>query len=110
MVKGAVSGRKAMRFFGLMNRARFLRGTALDPFRNTDEAKLARELLADYEADIDFALANWSDAKAAQITELLDLPEHIRGYGHVRERHAEAARERRTALRGEIASPQAAVA
>ena len=110
MVKGALSGRKAMRFFGLMNGVRFLRGTPLDPFRHSDEAKLARQLLTEYEADLDFALNHWSTDKAAQITELLDLPEHIRGYGHVRERHAKAARERRTALRGQIASPQAAVA
>lgn len=110
MVKGAVSGKKAMRFFGLMNKARFLRGTVLDPFRNTDEAKLARKLLADYHADIDFALANWSAAKAHEITELLDLPEHIRGYGHVRERHAEEVAKKRESLRGKILSKTEAAA
>ncbi|SFM78553.1 indolepyruvate ferredoxin oxidoreductase family protein [Shimia aestuarii] len=107
MIKGAVSGKKAMRFFGLMNKARFLRGTVLDPFRNTDEAQLARKLLADYEADIDFALANWSDAKATEITQLLDLPEHIRGYGHVRERHAAVTEKRRFELRDAIANRKA---
>ena len=105
MVKGALSGRKAMRFFGLLNGVRFLRGTALDPFRNSDEAKLARKLLAEYQADIEFALNNWSTEKATQITELLDLPEHIRGYGHVRERHAKTAAERRAVLRPQITSP-----
>lgn len=110
MVKGAVSGKKAMRFFSLMNKARFLRGTVLDPFRNSDEAKLARKLLADYHADIDFALANWSEAKAAEITELLDLPEHIRGYGHVRERHAEEVAKKRESLRREIVSKTEAAA
>ena len=67
-----------------------------------DEARLARVLLADYQADIDFALAHWDEVKAAPLTELLNLPEQIRGYGHVRERHAEAAAKRRASLRMEI--------
>lgn len=104
-VKGPVEGRKALRFFRWMNRLRRLRGTVLDPFRNSDEARLARRLLAEYEADIEFALANWSDERAVDLTELLDLPEHIRGYGHVRERHAAAAEKRRAALRAAVASP-----
>ncbi len=102
-VKGAVKGKTAMRFFGLMNRFRGLRGTFADPFRNSEEAVLARRLLADYQGDIDFALANWDDAKAAELTELLDLPEQIRGYGHIRERHAKAVESRRAALRAAIA-------
>ncbi|SDD84374.1 indolepyruvate ferredoxin oxidoreductase family protein [Ruegeria marina] len=105
-VKGAVKGKTAMRFFGLMNRMRFLRGSLLDPFRNNDEARLARKLLADYEADLDFAMANASSGRAAEIAELLDLPEHIRGYGHVRVRHAEAAGKRRAELRNAIQNPQ----
>ena len=105
-VKGAVKGKTAMRFFGLMNRFRGLRGTVLDPFRKNAEAKLARQLLADYEADIDFAVANWCDATAGTLTELLDLPEDIRGYGHVRERHAAAADKRRAVLKAEITNPK----
>ncbi|MFC3615635.1 indolepyruvate ferredoxin oxidoreductase family protein [Lutimaribacter marinistellae] len=106
-VKGAVKGKTAMRFFGLMNLFRGLSGTRLDPFRNSAEAKLARKLLSKYEADIDFALANWSDATADTLTELLNLPEHIRGYGHVRERHAEAADKRRAALKAAVTNPTA---
>ncbi len=101
-VKGAVSGKSAMRFFGLLNRFRGLRGTWLDPFRNTAEAQLARKLLSDYEADIDFALANWSEARAVQIAALLDLPDQIRGYGHIRERHAAQVDKSRAELRAEI--------
>ena len=102
ITKGAVSGKTAMRFFRLMNRFRGLRGSWLDPFRNSDEARLARRLLADYEADVDFALAHWSDDAAADLTALLDLPEHIRGYGHVRERHAAEADKKRQSLRQAI--------
>ncbi len=109
-VKGAVKGKTALRFFGLMNRMRFLRGTPLDPFRNNDEAKLARKLLADYEADIEFALDQATKENAEQIAELLSLPDQIRGYGHVRERHAKAIAPRRAALRDAILSGQAQAA
>jgi len=109
-VKGAVKGKTALRFFGLLNRLRSLRGTFLDPFRNSAEAKLARRLIADYQADIDFALAHWADTKTATLTELLDLPEHIRGYGHVRERHAEQVAHRRAALRSQIQTEPAEAA
>ncbi len=110
MVKGAVKGKTAMRFFGLLNRMRFLRGTVADPFRNNSEAVLARKLLEEYKADIDFALDNWSAHHAADLTKLLDLPEHIRGYGHVRERHAKAVEAQRAELRGKILAKQTVAA
>jgi len=101
-VKGAVGGKTAMRLFAIMNRLRFLRGTVADPFRNNDEAKLARKLLADYEADIEFALTNWSKANTTLVAELLGLPDQIRGFGHVRERHAKAVALKRQEIRAAI--------
>ncbi len=100
--KGEISSRSAMFFFGMMNRFRFLRGTILDPFRYSGERKLAAKLLANYESDIDFALSNNSADKAAHITQLMNLPDQIRGYGHVRERHAESVRNSREELRTAI--------
>lgn len=97
--KGEVSSRVALFFFGIMNRFRFLRGSILDPFRFSSERKLAAELLSEYEADIDFALSNNSAEAAESIAQLLNLPDQIRGYGHVRERHAEAVRKNREELR-----------
>jgi indolepyruvate ferredoxin oxidoreductase len=88
--------------FRLMNRFRRLRGSLLDPFKNTAEAKLARKALADYEADIDFALAHAGDGNMASVEDLLNLPEFIRGYGHVRERHLENVEQQRSALRSRI--------
>lgn len=88
--------------FRLMNRFRRLRGSWLDPFRNTAEAKLAERALADYEADIDFALAHASEGNMAAVEDLLNLPEFIRGYGHVRERHLDDIEHQRSALRARI--------
>jgi len=105
-VKGEV-GQWVLGVFGLMARLRGLRGSLLDPFRNAPEAKLARRVLADYEDDIDFALAQWTPEKAGQIAALLELPEHIRGYGHVRERHVADCAHKRADLRAAIT--QAAV-
>jgi indolepyruvate ferredoxin oxidoreductase len=91
-----------MFFFGMMNRFRFLRGSILDPFRYSEERKLDAKLLADYEADIAFALSNNSAEAAEKIAQLMDLPEHIRGYGHVRERHADTVSKSRDELRTAI--------
>ena len=92
--------------FKIMARFRWLRGTAIDPFARTEEAKLARRALAGYEDDIAFALAQAETAEAAAIEELLNLPEFIRGYGHVRERHLKKVEVRRMALRGQILKPE----
>ncbi len=35
-----------------MARLKFLRGGWLDPFRNSDERKLERRLIAEFEADV----------------------------------------------------------
>tara|TARA_R110002073_G_scaffold22414_12_gene77497 strand:+ start:14762 stop:18226 length:3465 start_codon:yes stop_codon:yes gene_type:complete len=109
-VKGAVKGKTALRFFSVLNRLRGLRGSLLDPFRNSDEAKLARRLLAEYQADIDLALNHWDTARTEALTELLDLPEHIRGYGPIRERHAAQVATRRAALHAQILSQPAKAA
>jgi indolepyruvate ferredoxin oxidoreductase len=87
-----------------MNRFRGLRGTLLDPFRNSAEARLARQVLADYESDIEFALTHAKLAEASKISELLNLPDHIRGYGHVRERHVAEVTQTRQKLRDTITS------
>ncbi|MGB0855322.1 MAG: DUF6537 domain-containing protein, partial [Pikeienuella sp.] len=108
--KGAVKGKMAMRMFGLLNRLRGLRGTFADPFRNSVEAKLGRHLLDLYEEDIDFALANLSSNKSELLTELLDLPTKIRGYGHVRQESVKTLKPRREALKAEIAGKSAQAA
>ena len=110
-----MKGRWAMRAFRWMNRLRWLRGSPLDPFRNSAEARLARALLAEYEADLDLVLARMAERAGpvpdgATLLALLDLPDRIRGYGHVRARHAEETRAKRAALRAQLGSPVAEAA
>lgn len=73
-------------------------GGALDVFRNSSERLLARELLATYEADLESGLGGLSVANHAVAMKLASLPERVRGYGHVREQHAEAMKTEREAL------------
>ena len=68
-------------------RFRFLRGSALDPFGRTAERRTERALIAEYEALIDTLLAGLDPSRHELAVELAGLPEHIRGFGHVKERH-----------------------
>jgi len=94
----------------VMSRLRGLRGSFLDPFRHNAEARLAREVLAEYESDIEFALARVNTADPALLQQLLNLPDQIRGYGHVRERHVKQTRVFGQNLRTEIEHSQSKAA
>ncbi|WP_288254406.1 indolepyruvate ferredoxin oxidoreductase family protein [uncultured Hydrogenophaga sp.] len=85
-----------------------LRGTALDPFGRTAERRMERELIARYRADIEALLPGLTPDSQALALEIARLPELIKGYGHVKERHAQAAAVRREALLGRWRSGGAA--
>ncbi len=87
-----------MTAFRLMAPLRGLRDTVLDPFRGSGERRLARELLATYEADLDRLVTGLDAERHALAVRIASLPERIRGYGHVREQHAEAVAKEREAL------------
>lgn len=99
--KGEVGG-WIMHVFRIMSKFRFLRGSIVDPFRNSSETRLAREILANYESDLRFAIQHVSSGRTTEIAELLNQPEFIRGYGHVRERHLRKVDARRAELRDQI--------
>jgi indolepyruvate ferredoxin oxidoreductase len=93
------AGPWAMSVFRLMARLRFLRGTLLDPFRFSDERKLERRLLAEFEADMDDLIQRLAPANHALAVRIASLPETIKGYGRVKEASAaEAAKARANAL------------
>ena len=81
-----------------------LRGTWLDPFRNSPERALARELRADYEKDLQLIFDQAGKASATDAIALASLPERIRGYGHVRRSHASKIAGERDALRNRLSS------
>jgi indolepyruvate ferredoxin oxidoreductase len=69
-----------------------LRGTAFDIFGRTEERRTERALIGEYRAAIEELLNGLSADKLALAVEIAKLPEDIRGYGHVKERHLKAAR------------------
>jgi indolepyruvate ferredoxin oxidoreductase len=98
MKKGEV-GSWAMSAFRVMARLKFLRGTWLDPFRNSDERKLERRLIAEFEADVADLTQRLTPASHPAAIRVLGAYETIRGYGHVKEANAaEAAKTRAQAL------------
>ncbi len=79
--------------FGVLAKLKGLRGTALDIFGYTAERKMERQLIQDYRASIEKILAKGLTAeRVALATDIARIPEEIRGYGHVKERHVHAAR------------------
>jgi indolepyruvate ferredoxin oxidoreductase len=89
--------------FRLLARLRGLRGTALDPFGRTDERRVERQLIDDYEALIDRLTADVDPQRLPCCVQLASLPEQIRGFGHVKERHLKAALARQEQLLAEYA-------
>ncbi|MEL6477966.1 MAG: indolepyruvate ferredoxin oxidoreductase family protein [Pseudomonadota bacterium] len=83
--------------FRVLARFKFLRGTPFDPFGRTEERRMERRMIADYEALAEELLAA-PEAMRPVAIELARLPLKIRGFGHVKERNAKAAAEERAAL------------
>ena len=78
--------------FGLLARLKGLRGTALDPFGRSEERRTERALIAEYRKTVDELLARLTPERLPLALEIARLPEEIRGYGHVKERHLAAVR------------------
>ena len=76
------------RAFKLLAKLKGLRGGALDPFGRTQERRMERELIADYFAQVDELLAKLSRDNLALAVDIASIPEQIRGYGHIKERHS----------------------
>jgi indolepyruvate ferredoxin oxidoreductase len=84
-----------------------LRGTGLDLFGGTAERKAERALIGEYEAAIDELLAGLDAGKLPLAVEIARIPEEIRGYGHVKERHLVAARAKWQRLTAQWRGPSA---
>jgi indolepyruvate ferredoxin oxidoreductase len=80
--------------FALLARLKFLRGSALDVFGYSGERRVERQLIEEYRASVGAALSRLDEKNLAQAVELASLPEHIRGFGHVKEAHLAEVRVR----------------
>ena len=93
--------------FGWLAKLKFLRGTAFDPFGRTAERREERQLVEDYAALLDELLAGLDAARLRLAVEIASVPEHIRGYGHVKHAHIARARQRGRELLARWRNPKA---
>ena len=84
--------------FPVLAKLRFLRGSLLDPFGHTDERKMERALITDYRDTLTKLLPQLSADNLSTMVALASVPEDIRGYGHVKERHLRNAKEKQAEL------------
>ena len=94
----SVYGPWMLKAFGVLAKLRKYRGTALDIFGKTAERRMERALIGEYEAIVAEIIARLTPAKHATAVELASVPEHIRGYGHVKHAHLQTAKAREGVL------------
>jgi indolepyruvate ferredoxin oxidoreductase len=87
-----------MAVFGILAKFKKLRGTALDIFGRTEERRMERELITEYEQTVGTLMAGLTRDNHALAVEIASLPETIRGYGHIKAKSVVAARAKREEL------------
>ncbi len=92
--------------FKLLARLRGLRGTAFDVFGYTRERRMERQLIREYEAMVEELIDKLSLDNHALAVKIASIPEDIRGYGHVKDRHLVSAQARQAQLLEAYRSPE----
>ncbi|MGE4366087.1 MAG: indolepyruvate ferredoxin oxidoreductase family protein [Thermomonas sp.] len=91
--------------FRVLARLRVLRGTPLDVFGYTAERRTERALIDDYQRTVAGLLEKLDAGNVGLAAEIASIPEHIRGYGHVKDAHLHKAMARRAELLKEWDNP-----
>ena len=91
--------------FKLLAKLKGLRGGALDIFGYTEERKMERALIVEYREMIEGLLPKLTADTLPLAIELAQLPEQIRGFGHVKENAVAAFRLRKADLLKKLAAP-----
>ena len=95
----------AFRFLASLKK---LRGTRLDVFGYTEERKMERRLIGEYEATVDSVLATLDQNNHAMAVQIAGVPETMRGFGHVKDKNVKAAKEREASLLAAYRAPATA--
>jgi indolepyruvate ferredoxin oxidoreductase len=93
-LKKAEYGPWMFKAFRMLAKLRGLRGGVFDPFGYTAERKMERQAIVDYDRTLDELIDGLDGDNHALAIEIASVPELIRGYGHVKERHHAAAMKR----------------
>jgi indolepyruvate ferredoxin oxidoreductase len=84
--------------FKLLSKLKGLRGTAFDIFGRTAERQMERALIADYTRSMEQVLQRLSADNMGIALDIARIPDSIKGFGHVKEKNATAARLKWDAL------------
>ncbi|MGA8389276.1 MAG: indolepyruvate ferredoxin oxidoreductase family protein [Pseudolabrys sp.] len=93
--------------FRLLAKLKFLRGTPFDFFGQTKDRRTERRLIADYEYLLGEICEFLTPGNHRFAVGLAAIPEKIRGYGPVKQRHLDAAKAEEAALREQFLSGSA---
>jgi indolepyruvate ferredoxin oxidoreductase len=93
-----------MHAFRLLSALKGLRGTAFDIFGYSAERRAERQLLAQYEADLDLVERMLDPDRIEAAAALASVPLLVRGYGHVRQASAGKAAAERARLLERLAA------
>jgi indolepyruvate ferredoxin oxidoreductase len=95
-----------MAAFRVLAKLKGLRGTALDIFGRSEERKTERRLVVDYERTIEELLERLDRDNHKLAVEIAQIPEHIRGFGHVKLRQLAEAKKKEAELLAAFRSPR----
>lgn len=84
--------------FRALAKLKGLRGTPLDLFGYLPERRRERRLIAEYEATVAEILGRLKPSNHALAVEIAELPQRIRGFGHVKEAAIACAKEQEARL------------
>jgi indolepyruvate ferredoxin oxidoreductase len=99
-------GRWMLTAMGVLAKLRGLRGTPLDVFGYSTERRMERQLITDYQRVVEELLQGLDVTRIELAAEIASIPEFIRGYGHVKDRHLKDAKAREAQLLAEWRNPQ----
>jgi indolepyruvate ferredoxin oxidoreductase len=87
-----------MAAFRILAKLKRLRGTPLDIFGMTQERNTERRLISGYEATVAELLERLDGENQKLAVDIASVPEHIRGFGHVKRRHLDVAKQKEAGL------------
>ena len=91
--------------FKVLAKLKFLRATPLDIFGHSAERRMERQLIVDYKQTIEKLLSGLTSENHALAVAIASIPEHIRGYGHVKEKHLAEAKKQEAELLKKFSTP-----
>ena len=94
--------------FKLLAKFKGLRGGKFDIFGYTEERKMERALIVEYREMVEGLIGKLTAENHAVAVELANLPEQIRGFGHVKEKNVGVFRTEKARLLGNSAEKHAA--